>query len=46
VAALSGARPDDPALEEFKDREAAQLTDVLHEFAFGARKLLELVERE
>ena len=46
MAALSGARPDDPALEEFKDREDARLTDVLHEFAFGARKLLEVVERE
>lgn len=47
IAALSTARTDLPsALSLFTERQDQQLVELLHEFAFYGRKLLELVKRE
>jgi len=45
IAALSSARHDAPELDELTERQDAQLHELVHEFAFGARKLVELVGR-
>jgi hypothetical protein len=46
IAALSSAHHDAAELNEFADRQDSQLQELVHEFAFGARKLVELVGRE
>jgi hypothetical protein len=47
VAALSSARADStPELEQLAERQDTALYDLIHEFAFNARKVIELVERE
>lgn len=47
VAALSTARSDEQSnLSELDQRQDAQLHDLIHDFAFNARKVIELVGRE
>ncbi len=47
VSALSHARLDEPsALAEFASRQDAQLIDLLHDWAFVSRKLIEATGRE
>jgi hypothetical protein len=47
IAALATARSDEPsATERLAERQDAQLGEILHEFAFVGRKLIELAERE
>jgi hypothetical protein len=46
IAALASARADDEKLERLAERQDAQLADLLHDFAFLGRKLIELTERE
>jgi hypothetical protein len=46
IAALSTARALQPAYDVLSERQDEQLHDLIHDFAFSARKLVELVNRE
>ena len=46
VAALALARVDEHELGALADRQDAQLAELLHDFTFRLRKLIELVSRE
>lgn len=46
IAALALSRIDEYELEQLVDRQDAQLAELLHDFAFRLRKMMELAKRE